>query len=140
MTRLVTLSRHEGTTGELVTFGPLGGTCKNGALEKVRDRGGATLILFFFWGGGGAPLVPQCWGGGAQDTFFLPTLYNFENIGGGGARAPQPPPYSAVPKSINSKLIHETLYCHWDGVQAAYCVHGLTIRCGICMATTQSLV
>ena len=82
--------------------------------------------------------MPQCWGG-AQDTFFLPTLYNFENIGG-GARAPQPPPYSAVPKSINSKLIHETLYCHWDGVQAAYCVHGLTIRCGICMATTQSLV
>ena len=26
-------------------------------------------------GGGGAPLVTQYWGGGAQDTFFLPTLH-----------------------------------------------------------------
>ena len=39
-------------------------------------------------GGGGAPLVTQYWG----DTkhFFLLTLYNFKNIGGGGTCPPAP--------------------------------------------------
>ena len=40
--------------------------------------------------------------------FFLLTLYNFKNIGG-GARAPLPPPYSAFPvqqlKTISDKVL-----------------------------------
>ena len=41
-------------------------------------------------GGGGAPLVTQYWGGGSKH-FFLLILYNFKNIGGGGAHAPPVP-------------------------------------------------
>ena len=44
--------------------------------------------------------MTEYWGGTIH--FFLLTLYNFKNIGG-GARAPPPlPPYSAVPASVNT--------------------------------------
>ena len=45
-------------------------------------------------GGGGAPLVPQYWGGGTRH-FFLLTLFNFKNIGGGGTC----PPATSTPRS-----------------------------------------
>ena len=47
--------------------------------------------------------MTQYWG--STRHFFLLILYNFKNIGGGGARAPRPP-YSAVPAKLfaNSKI------------------------------------
>ena len=47
-------------------------------------------------GGEGAPLVTEYWGAHAT-LFFLLTLYNLKNIGGG--HVPSCPPYSAVPET-----------------------------------------
>ena len=67
-----------------------------GSNHRFRDRG-ATLRL------GGAPLVTEYWGGCTRH-FFLLTLYNFKNIGGGGTFHTCPP-YSAVPEVSEVRLI-----------------------------------
>ena len=42
--------------------------------------------------------MPRYWG--STRHFFLLTLYNFKNIGGGRARAPRPPPLLRGPRDI----------------------------------------
>ena len=62
--------------------------------NSIRDRR-ATLRM----GGGGGALVRQYWRGGIR-YFFILTLYNFKNIGGGGTC----PPAHPAPRSLQYEL------------------------------------
>ena len=58
-----------------------------GPQSKFKTEGG---------GGGGAPLVPQYWGGGAQDTFSYSLFIILKTLERGACVLR--PPYSAVPE------------------------------------------
>ena len=50
--------------------------------------------------------MTQYWGGGTKH-FFLLILYNFKNIGGGGARAPPAPPASLLRGPCESDAVED---------------------------------
>ena len=66
-----------------------------------RRGGGNSVSDSIFGGVGGNSVSDSILGGEGTSHFFLLTLYNFKNIGGGTCRPPGPP-CSAIPELISS--------------------------------------
>ena len=60
--------------------------------------------------------MTEYWGRGQNTLFFLLTLYNFKNIGGGTCPPSPPPPLTPTPLSLLSdNTTEENIRVDWDG-------------------------